>query len=58
MELYWERLRNMSKRSFPENPEIFWEKVLNIERRISRLEVIYYVQLILWVATLLKLLFS
>ena len=48
----------MSKRNFPENPEIFWEKLLNIERRISRLEVIYYVQLILWVATLLKLLLS
>ena len=48
----------MSKRSLNPDPEIIWDKLLNIERRLSRLEVIYYVQLILWVATLLKLLFS
>ena len=30
--------------------------MLNIERRLSRLEIIYYIQLILWIATLLKLL--
>jgi len=30
--------------------------MLDIEKRLSRLEIIYYVQLILWIATLLKLL--
>lgn len=38
------------------NPTIFWTKMLDIEKRLSRLEIIYYVQLILWIATLLKLL--
>jgi len=30
--------------------------MLDIEKRLSRLEIIYYIQLILWIATLLKLL--
>ena len=38
------------------NPALLWNKILDIERRLSRLEVIYYVQLILWIATILKLL--
>jgi len=48
----------MSKKKSVEdvNPTIFWEKMLNIERRLSRLEIIYYIQLILWIATLVKLL--
>ena len=40
------------------NPTIFWTKMLDIEKRLSRLEIIYYIQLILWIATLLKLLVS
>ena len=38
------------------NPTLFWTKMLDIEKRLSRLEIIYYVQLILCIATLLKLL--
>ena len=38
------------------NPTIFWEKVVDIERRLSRLEIIYYIQLILWIISLIKLL--
>ena len=38
------------------NPTIFWTKMLDIEKRLSRLEIIYYIQLVLWLATLLKLL--
>ena len=38
------------------NPTIFWTKMLDIEKRLSRLEIIYYIQLILWIATLLKML--
>jgi len=38
------------------NPTLFWTKMLDIEKRLSRLEIIYYIQLILWIATLLKLL--
>jgi len=38
------------------NPTIFWAKMLDIEKRLSRLEIIYYVQLFLWIATLLKML--
>ena len=38
------------------DPTIFWTKMLDIEKRLSRLEIIYYIQLILWIATLLKLL--
>ena len=38
------------------NPTVFWTKMLDIEKRLSRLEIIYYVQLILWIITLLRLL--
>ena len=48
----------MSREKLPDNvdPNVFWTKMLDIERRLSRLEIIYYVQLILWLATLIKLL--
>ena len=38
------------------NPTIFWTKMLDIEKRLSRLEIIYYIQLFLWIVTLLKFL--
>ena len=38
------------------DPSIFWMKIVDIEKRLSRLEIIYYIQLFLWAATMAKLL--